>query len=1371
MANYYWVGPSGGIWDSSNTAPWSLTQGGAGGAGVPGPGDTANTYGYILLSDGQCQKCTFNNSQIDLISNGASIQFLDFGNFGDFNCGSNNITTTISTTSKNGTFNAGNSTSTILLSGTYTNFYLTATVRYGNLNVNGSVGGFSSAMDLYYINNGGTINYTIPSGSIDFNIRSANITDANSVLNITKASGGGTLSIGSTYGSRQVSFGGTINLSFDPAYSSSITLNNSYNGNGYFKIGKLVFPSLSGSGVTSNYWTLQTSGGSYDVTIGNLVIPESNAPYNRYRFQNFPNGLNITSANIYDTDFYNVRSTIPFSGTRLGDVGNNSGIIFDNPRTYYWNRSANSTWRDSGWSLTATGAPEGGYYPLPQDNVIFTNTNPPAGNSITTDTSIFAFPSIDFTSRTNAITFGPTGSGVNYISGNLKLSSAVSFWPAGGQTLMFTKSNGTQTIISAGKSFNSPISIIGNSNTTVILGDAFTSTSSLTLTSGTLNTSNYAITTASFTSTSSSVRTLNQGTSFWTITGSGTAWNCTSTNFTYNGYTINMNSPLSKTFAGGGLTYGTLFLANTGALTISGSNIFYEIGAINYGPPPDFFPIGPQTLTLTAGTTQTILFYPGNLSGYDSSNTLTINSTGSSAALSFTYPDIFTGRYLRLQDTQAIGKATAFPGDSCTIINNVSGWAYDTNKRYWVGGDGLWSGASNPSRWSSTSGGVTNATAPTWANDVYFDNLSNTASYNVTVSPLASCNNLYILPPSGNSVTLGTSSNTLSIYGGLYVGSSNVNLNYTGTINLLAQESGYVIRTNNANMLCNLSFSGVGGGWTFASDFKNTPSGNISISSGTVNFASYNISTSNIQTSGSNTKTLNLSSSIVTLSSNTPFLIGGSNVNIIPGTSTINVSSNNPTFNLSNAYVLYDVNFTGNTISTASISGNISFHNLTFAGKVSNNISTVILSGNNQLSGTLTISPPSMSGNSRYFIRSDTYATPRRLTANTFNLTDVDFRDIINTGTTWTGTRLGDAGGNQGITFDAPKTVYWNLAGSQVWSSNAWAITQTGTPDSNNFPLPQDTAIFTDTNPAASSIITVNDNYNIPGIDFSARSAALTFNTSTLSLYYHGSLSTRKSITQNGSGTIFLANRSNNATIIINASTQNLPYVILSKDKTVVLGGAFSTSNTITHLHGTLDTNSYSLSCLSLNSIGSNTRTLNLNSSTITVTGTGTTWNCSGTGLTINSNTSNIFMYAASFNSPRTFAGGGFTYYNIKNGVNLSAPGILTITGNNTFNNISSSATNAGTGSLLLEAGSTNTFNEFNLLYHTIQSTVTNSTAYIIKPQYIITSCNYLTLRDISATPPTIWYAGPNSTNSGNVAGWTFADPPPKSCFNTFFPL
>jgi hypothetical protein len=67
-------------------------------------------------------------------------------------------------------------------------------------------------------------------------------------------------------------------------------------------------------------------------------------------------------------------------------------------------------------------------------------------------------------------------------------------------------------------------------------------------------------------------------------------------------------------------------------------------------------------------------------------------------------------------------------------------------------------------------------------------------------------------------------------------------------------------------------------------------------------------------------------------------------------------------------------------------------------------------------------------------LRSSTVGTTRTLTVGTLSADDCDFRDITIAGTAAGGspTRAGDCGGNSGVTFPAPKTVYWNLLGRKT---------------------------------------------------------------------------------------------------------------------------------------------------------------------------------------------------------------------------------------------------------------------------------------------------------------------------------------------------
>lgn len=137
---------------------------------------------------------------------------------------------------------------------------------------------------------------------------------------------------------------------------------------------------------------------------------------------------------------------------------------------------------------------------------------------------------------------------------------------------------------------------------------------------------------------------------------------------------------------------------------------------------------------------------------------------------------------------------------------------------------------------------------------------------------------------------------------------------------------------------------------------------------------------------------------------------------------------------------------------------------------------------------------------------------------------------------------------------------------------------------------------------------------------------------------------------------------------------------------TLTLGSALTTTS-ITANGGTFTTSNFNLSCGLLQTSGATAKTLNLGSSAITLSGA-TPINFAGSNLTFNAGTSTITCSNAS----PTFAGGGKTFYNVT--FSSTALGTVTITGNNTFNNLVFTArAAAGFGQVALDAGGTTTVN------------------------------------------------------------------------------
>jgi hypothetical protein len=244
----------------------------------------------------------------------------------------------------------------------------------------------------------------------------------------------------------------------------------------------------------------------------------------------------------------------------------------------YW-VGGSGNWADPAkWSFVSGGTGGAGV-PNQNDDVFFNSLSGFSGASNTVTLNVDAFcrdmnwtgvGSTPILAGTNTVSLVISGS-VTFVAGmNITATSAVVFdGPVMGQTITM-----------AGQSFKGTVtfaSIIGG----WILQDGFTTTSSITLASGLLNTNSKAVSATSFTSTGSAPRSLVLGSSVITLSsGSNSAWNTsTSTNLTMDAGTseiiFNSNSSPGLNSSPDSVAFFKVTSSNgTGTFTIAGNNIF-----------------------------------------------------------------------------------------------------------------------------------------------------------------------------------------------------------------------------------------------------------------------------------------------------------------------------------------------------------------------------------------------------------------------------------------------------------------------------------------------------------------------------------------------------------------------------------------------------------------------------------------------------------------------------------------------------------------------------------------------------------------------------------------------------------------------------
>lgn len=688
--------------------------------------------------------------------------------------------------------------------------------------------------------------------------------------------------------------------------------------------------------------------------------------------------------------------------------------------------------------------------------------------------------------------------------------------------------------------------------------------------------------------------------------------------------------------------------------------------------------------------------------------------------------------------------------------------------RYWVGGAGTWN-TSSTTNWSDASGGSSGFSVPTVADNVFFDQAG---TYTVTMTGALACLDITV---SAGTVTFATgTSPTLNIRGSMLLAAGTI-WSSTGAITFSSTTTGKTVTTNGVTINAAITFNGVGGEWTLGSALTVGGSGTSALSAGTFGTGNYNLTlaTGTFQLTGASAKTLNLGSSTISTTAYTDSSTGTTTVNA--GTSVLNISTTG-TVNF-NSKTYYDVNITTAT-SAPTLSNLGTFRNLSFTSTTFNFRDMVVSSpGGVTITGTLSISTGASLAK-RSFLRSATVGTAVTLTCNAFSGDNVDFRDITIAGSAApiSGSSLGDCKGNSGVTFTAPKTVYWNLAAGGLWTATAWALTSIGTPSAANFPLPQDTCIFSTTglNDGATVTFSTDTPPYVGTLDMSARVVTIfdmilsispspkTFPDFGVQIYGNLIFGTGCSF----AGTAFRQSfgfYGRTTQLFTSAGITSTAGVLVNAPSTIVeLQDNFTCSKAsndgVAVVQGTFDANGFNVTLTDAAGgvradSGTATRAIVIGSGTWTISGTAP-WTVTSSGMTV-TGTGTIALDSA---SSKTFAGGGGNYSGIT--VDNAGAGALVVTGSNTIGTLSNSVQPT---TFSFTAGTTQTITNWsvsgtlgNLV--TIQSATAAS--HTLSKSTGTVSADYLTISRSTATSSgATWYAGANSTDGSNNSGWVFTAP------------
>lgn len=659
MADRYWVGGTA-SWDGTAGTKWAATSNGPGGETVPTTADdvyfTANSTGTVTIATGNTGAKSINctgftgtitgTANITVAGSVTLVTAMTYSHTGTVTFTGTGTLTTAGKTFSGVTVDGSGITLTLGDALSFSTRTITVTrgaFDTGNYNVTG--GALSSS-------NSNTRTISLGSSTVTLSDNSPFV--LSTATNLTFNAGTSQINFSNLNAAVQCAGLTLYNVSFTGVLvgSRSISGSNTFNN---------LTLNASGTGLS------QLSLGADQTINGTFTCAGSSAIARGFvRSGTVGTTRTITAAAISanDCDFRDITIAGAAAGTsptRAGDCGGNSGITFPAAKTVY-RVGTDTTWiGSSSWALTSGGSGSNNNFPLPQDTAVI-NENTALTGTLSYG-SLQNIGTLDCSQRTTGITI--SHGNANNFYGSYILGSGVTI--SGTATQSFF-GRGTMDLTSAGKTITFAITVDAPGGT-FRLGDALSSSNSITHTQGTFNANNYNLTCTTFASSNSNTRTITMGSGLWTLSGTGTVWNLgTATNLTFNRNTANLllsdTSTSARTFTGGALSYNKLTIGGaTGVSTTTISNTgnsFTELASTKTVA---------HTVTLSAALTTIDTWSITGTSG----NVVTVNSSPAGTRRTITLTNVTSGiDYLAVTDIGITDANRFYVGANSTDGGNNS---------------------------------------------------------------------------------------------------------------------------------------------------------------------------------------------------------------------------------------------------------------------------------------------------------------------------------------------------------------------------------------------------------------------------------------------------------------------------------------------------------------------------------------------------------------------------------------------------------------------------------------------------------------------------------------------------------------------------